>query len=113
MHFTNRQETRQCRFYSILLIDIHFAGRFQRTYKMFGIVRTHLSHLRVVQRSWEPISATGSLQIQQVRWRKRRTDPKAKSKIGKVREPTPWDPWERAFLVEKIPHYNSTMNAVR
>lgn len=61
----------------------------------------------------KPISATGSLQIQQVRWRKRRTDPKAKSKIGKVREPTPWDPWERAFLVEKIPHYNSTMNAVR
>ncbi|XP_041476633.1 28S ribosomal protein S26, mitochondrial-like [Lytechinus variegatus] len=80
---------------------------------MYSILRTYSPYLRALQRSWEPINATGSLQIQQIRWRKRRTDPKAKSKIGRVREPTPFDPWERDFLVEKMPHYRSTMNAVR
>lgn len=77
------------------------------------MLRTFLPCLRAIHRSWEPVNATTSVQFQQVRWRKRRTDPIAKSKIGRVREPKQVDPWEQAFFKEKLPHYKSTLRAIR
>ncbi|XP_072177386.1 small ribosomal subunit protein mS26-like [Diadema setosum] len=80
---------------------------------MLNSVKTSLWHAGAIERLWAPVNAGTSIQLQQIRWRKRRTDPKAKSKEGRVREPTPRDPWEQAFFSEKLPHYKTTLRSIR
>ena len=80
---------------------------------MLGPVKTYFPYIRAIQRSWEPVNTATQLQFQQVRWRKRRTDPTAKSKVGRVKPPQPFDPWEKSFFTEKLPHYNTTLRAIR
>ncbi|XP_038070526.1 28S ribosomal protein S26, mitochondrial-like [Patiria miniata] len=60
---------------------------------------------------WDPTINVVSFQC--VRWRKKRTDPKAKSKLDYKRIPTPIDPWEYEFLTTKTPHYRTILRAMR
>ncbi|PIK50816.1 putative 28S ribosomal protein S26, mitochondrial [Apostichopus japonicus] len=78
---------------------------------MFQTFKTSLCRF-IPQCTNEPVLQTGCV-YQTVRWRKRRTDPIAKSKIGRVRVPTPIDPAEYKFSLEKWDEYNILINAIR
>lgn len=71
------------------------------------------SVFRLAQRiSEEPVQNASCL-YQSVRWRKRRNTPIAKSKIGRVRIPTPIDPAEYKFTQIKWKEYRILLGAIR
>ncbi|MCJ8730681.1 hypothetical protein PDJAM_G00187340 [Pangasius djambal] len=51
--------------------------------------------------------------VESVRGRKSRTDPKAKSKAGRIKTPPPVDPVEMVVLKERYTEYNLIMRALR
>lgn len=51
--------------------------------------------------------------FESVRGRKSRTDPKAKSKAGRIKTPPPVDPVEMVVLKERYTEYNLIMRALR
>ncbi|XP_060781723.1 28S ribosomal protein S26, mitochondrial [Neoarius graeffei] len=51
--------------------------------------------------------------LESVRGRKSRTDPKAKSKAGRMKSPPPVDPVEMVVLKERFTDYNLIMRALR
>jgi len=56
---------------------------------------------------------TTSFSLTSVRFRKRRDQPRrAPSKIYYVRQPTPKDPEEMAFLNTELKHYNTKMKSI-
>uniref|UniRef100_A0AAY5LBR8 Small ribosomal subunit protein mS26 n=1 Tax=Esox lucius TaxID=8010 RepID=A0AAY5LBR8_ESOLU len=57
---------------------------------------------------------TGScVLVEAVRGRKSRTDPKAKSKLGRIKTPPPVDPVEMVVLTERFKEYDLIMRALR
>lgn len=78
---------------------------------MFQALKTSFCRF-IPQNTNETIVHSGCF-YQTVRWRKRRTDPVAKSKIGRVRVPTPIDPAEYKFALQKWQEYNILVNAIR
>ncbi|XP_007497012.1 28S ribosomal protein S26, mitochondrial [Monodelphis domestica] len=61
-----------------------------------------------------PITAPSlPLLLQPSRGRKSRHDPRAKSKIGRLRTPTPVDPVEMYILMERYKSYRQTMRGLR
>ncbi|KAA0717728.1 28S ribosomal protein S26, mitochondrial [Triplophysa tibetana] len=73
--------------------------------------------LRAISRSHTPVirllAPQSEVLIQTVRGRKSRTDPKAKSKIGRIKTPPPVDPVEMVVLKERFTEYNLIMRALR
>ncbi|KAF4090244.1 hypothetical protein AMELA_G00049580 [Ameiurus melas] len=71
----------------------------------------------VVVRSRTPASLVLSprfgVVVESVRGRKSRTDPKAKSKAGRIKTPPPVDPVEMVVLKERFTEYNLIMRALR
>lgn len=51
--------------------------------------------------------------VETVRGRKSRDDPKAKSKVGRIKYPPPVDPVEMVVLKERFEEYNLIMKALR
>lgn len=51
--------------------------------------------------------------VEAVRGRKSRTDPVAKSKVGRVKVPPPVDPVEMVVLKERFTEYQMIMRALR
>ncbi|KAM9477306.1 small ribosomal subunit protein mS26 [Clarias gariepinus] len=70
-----------------------------------------------VVRSRTPVSLVLSprfgVVLESVRGRKSRTDPKAKSKAGRIKTPPPVDPVEMVVLKERYTEYNLIMRALR
>ncbi|KAG7461575.1 hypothetical protein MATL_G00192620 [Megalops atlanticus] len=54
-----------------------------------------------------------SVLVEVVRGRKSRTDPKAKSKMGRLKVPPPVDPVEMVVLKERFTHYNMILRSLR
>ncbi|XP_033098421.1 28S ribosomal protein S26, mitochondrial-like [Anneissia japonica] len=79
---------------------------------MLGRVQVSLVRLLDTKATYEAINRSAVL-VQQVRWRKMRTDPINKSKIGRVRERTPIDPWEYEYLKTNIAYYRTTIKSLR
>lgn len=73
--------------------------------------------LRAISRSHTPVirllAPQSDVLVQTVRGRKSRTDPKAKSKIGRIKTPPPVDPVEMVVLKERFTEYNLIMRALR
>lgn len=73
--------------------------------------------LRAISRSHAPVirllAPQSDVLVQTVRGRKSRTDPKAKSKIGRIKTPPPVDPVEMVVLKERFTEYNLIMRALR
>lgn len=59
------------------------------------------------------ILAPRAVLVETVRGRKSRTDPKAKSKIGRIKYPPPVDPEEMVVLKERFTEYTLIMRALR
>ncbi|XP_071793563.1 small ribosomal subunit protein mS26-like [Asterias amurensis] len=70
-----------------------------------------LNRVAGVAGSWDPTLSAVTFQC--VRWRKQRTDPRAKSKMNYRRIPTPIDPWEHDFLLKKNRHYACITRAMK
>ncbi|XP_072532984.1 small ribosomal subunit protein mS26 [Salminus brasiliensis] len=72
---------------------------------------------QAVVRSRAPVvrilSPRAGVLIETVRGRKSRTDPKAKSKAGRIKTPPPVDPVEMVVLKERFDEYNLIMRALR
>lgn len=68
-----------------------------------------------VVRSRTPVSLVPrfGVVIESVRGRKSRSDPKAKSKAGRIKTPPPVDPVEMVVLKERYTEYNLIMRALR
>ncbi|KAF7710561.1 28S ribosomal protein S26, mitochondrial [Silurus meridionalis] len=70
-----------------------------------------------VVRSRTPVSVVLSprfgVVLESVRGRKSRSDPKAKSKAGRIKTPPPVDPVEMVVLKERFTEYNLIMRALR
>ncbi|GAA6110579.1 28S ribosomal protein S26, mitochondrial [Tachysurus ichikawai] len=70
-----------------------------------------------VVRSRNPVSVALSprfgVVMDSVRGRKSRTDPKAKSKAGRIKTPPPVDPVEMVVLKQRYTEYNLIMRALR
>ncbi|XP_017576930.1 28S ribosomal protein S26, mitochondrial [Pygocentrus nattereri] len=73
--------------------------------------------LGAVARSRAPVvrllSPQAAVLVETVRGRKSRTDPKAKSKAGRIKTPPPVDPVEMVVLKERFAEYNLIMRALR
>ncbi|KAI4891243.1 hypothetical protein NFI96_034648 [Prochilodus magdalenae] len=73
--------------------------------------------LQAVCRSRTPVvrllSPRAAVQVETVRGRKSRTDPKAKSKAGRIKTPPPVDPVEMVVLKERYTEYSLIMRALR
>ncbi|XP_055026263.2 small ribosomal subunit protein mS26 [Misgurnus anguillicaudatus] len=72
--------------------------------------------LRVISRSQTPVIhllAPRAVLVETVRGRKSRTDPKAKSKMGRIKTPPPVDPVEMVILKERYTEYNLITRALR
>ncbi|KAI7805954.1 28S ribosomal protein S26, mitochondrial [Triplophysa rosa] len=73
--------------------------------------------LRAISRSHTPVirllAPQSEVLVQTVRGRKSRTDPKAKSKIGRIKTPPPVDPVEMVVLKERFTEYNLITRALR
>ncbi|XP_022091771.1 28S ribosomal protein S26, mitochondrial-like [Acanthaster planci] len=80
---------------------------------MFPRCSLVLNRIGGLSAAWDPSIGLSVVSLQCVRWRKRRTDPKAKSKLDYRRIPTPVDPWEHKFLTTKIAHYRTILRAMR
>ncbi|KAG5265487.1 hypothetical protein AALO_G00243030 [Alosa alosa] len=59
------------------------------------------------------ILAPRAVLVETVRGRKSRNDPKAKSKVGRIKYPPPVDPVEMVILKERFIEYNLIMRALR
>lgn len=59
------------------------------------------------------LAPRGAVLVEAVRGRKSRTDPVAKSKQGRVKEPPPVDPVEMVVLKERYTEYQLIMRALR
>ncbi|XP_026134618.1 28S ribosomal protein S26, mitochondrial-like [Carassius auratus] len=59
------------------------------------------------------LSPRAALLLETVRGRKSRTDPKAKSKLGRIKTPPPVDPVEMVVLKERYTEYNLILRALR
>ncbi|XP_062378712.1 28S ribosomal protein S26, mitochondrial [Sardina pilchardus] len=59
------------------------------------------------------ILAPRAVLVETVRGRKSRNDPKAKSKVGRIKYPPPVDPEEMVILKERFTEYNLIMRALR
>lgn len=59
------------------------------------------------------LSPRAGVLLETVRGRKSRTDPKAKSKAGRIKTPVPVDPVEMVVLKERFTEYNLIMRALR
>lgn len=72
---------------------------------------------QAVVRSRTPVvrflSPRAGVLLETVRGRKSRTDPKAKSKAGRIKTPPPVDPVEMVVLKERFTEYNLIMRALR
>uniref|UniRef100_A0A3B1KKW3 Small ribosomal subunit protein mS26 n=1 Tax=Astyanax mexicanus TaxID=7994 RepID=A0A3B1KKW3_ASTMX len=72
---------------------------------------------QAVVRSRTPVvrflSPRAGVLLETVRGRKSRTDPKAKSKAGRIKTPSPVDPVEMVVLKERFTEYNLIMRALR
>lgn len=73
--------------------------------------------LRALSRSPAPVvrllSPRTAVWVETVRGRKSRTDPKAKSKLGRIKTPPPVDPVEMVVLKERYTEYNLILRALR
>lgn len=73
--------------------------------------------LRVLSRCHAPVvrllSPRTAVLVETVRGRKSRTDPKAKSKLGRIKTPSPVDPVEMVVLKERYTEYNLILRALR
>ncbi|XP_059421514.1 28S ribosomal protein S26, mitochondrial [Carassius carassius] len=73
--------------------------------------------LRALSRCHTPVvrllSPRTAVLIETVRGRKSRTDPKAKSKLGRVKTPPPVDPGEMVVLKERYTEYSLILRALR
>ncbi|XP_016329385.1 small ribosomal subunit protein mS26 isoform X2 [Sinocyclocheilus anshuiensis] len=73
--------------------------------------------LRALSRSHAPVarllSPRTAVLVETVRGRKSRTDPKAKSKLGRIKTPPPVDPVEMVVLKERYTEYNLILRALR
>lgn len=59
------------------------------------------------------LSPRSAVLVETVRGRKSRTDPKAKSKEGRIKYPPPVDPVEMVVLKERYTEYKLIMRALR
>lgn len=59
------------------------------------------------------LAPRSSVLVEAVRGRKSRTDPKAKSKEGRIKVPPPVDPVEMVVLKERYTEYQLIMRALR
>ncbi|NP_001290669.1 28S ribosomal protein S26, mitochondrial [Esox lucius] len=59
------------------------------------------------------LASRGGVLVEAVRGRKSRTDPKAKSKLGRIKTPPPVDPVEMVVLTERFKEYDLIMRALR
>ncbi|CAB1335715.1 unnamed protein product [Coregonus sp. 'balchen'] len=59
------------------------------------------------------LAPRGAVLVEAVRGRKTRTDPKAKSKEGRIKTPPPVDPVEMVVLRERFTEYDLIMRALR
>ncbi|XP_071948220.1 small ribosomal subunit protein mS26-like [Antedon mediterranea] len=75
-------------------------------------IQGSLKRLFDIKAAYEAVNRSAVL-VQQVRWRKMRTNPINKSKIGRVKERTPIDPWEYKFLKTSFDHHRTTMKSLR
>ncbi|KAF4105604.1 28S ribosomal protein S26, mitochondrial [Onychostoma macrolepis] len=73
--------------------------------------------LRALSRCHAPVvrllSPRTAVLVETVRGRKSRTDPKAKSKLGRIKTPSPVDPVEMVVLKERYTEYNLILRALR
>ncbi len=73
--------------------------------------------LRALSRCHAPVvrllSPRTAVLVETVRGRKSRTDPKAKSKLGRIKTPPPVDPVEMVVLKERYTEYNLFLRALR
>lgn len=73
--------------------------------------------LRALSRCHAPavrlLSPRTAVLVETVRGRKSRTDPKAKSKLGRIKTPPPVDPVEMVVLKERYTEYNLILRALR
>lgn len=69
--------------------------------------------VRSVQASARLLAPRGAVLVEAVRGRKSRTDPVAKSKVDRVKEPPPVDPVEMVVLRERYTEYQLIMKALR
>lgn len=73
--------------------------------------------LRALSRCHDPVVRLlvpgNTVLIETVRGRKSRTDPKAKSKLGRIKTPPPVDPVEMVVLKERFTEYNLILRALR
>lgn len=73
--------------------------------------------LRALSRCHDPVVRLlvprSTVLVETVRGRKSRTDPKAKSKLGRVKTPPPVDPVEMVVLKERFTEYNLILRALR
>ena len=72
---------------------------------------------QVISRTGTPVTrllaSRGAVLVEAVRGRKSRTDPKAKSKEGRIKVPPPIDPVEMVVLKERFTEYELIMRALR
>ncbi|XP_051508076.1 28S ribosomal protein S26, mitochondrial-like [Myxocyprinus asiaticus] len=59
------------------------------------------------------LAPRNAVMVETVRGRKSRTDPKAKSKLGRIKTPPPVDPVEMVVLKERFTEYNLIVRALR
>uniref|UniRef100_A0A673YD64 Small ribosomal subunit protein mS26 n=1 Tax=Salmo trutta TaxID=8032 RepID=A0A673YD64_SALTR len=59
------------------------------------------------------LAPRGAVLVEAIRGRKTRTDPKAKSKEGRIKTPPPVDPVEMVVLRERFTEYDLIMRALR
>ncbi|XP_051504819.1 28S ribosomal protein S26, mitochondrial-like [Myxocyprinus asiaticus] len=73
--------------------------------------------LRALSRSQTPVARLlaprSEVIVETVRGRKSRTDPKAKSKLGRIKTPPPVDPVEMVVLKERFTEYDLIVRALR
>ncbi|XP_042592512.1 28S ribosomal protein S26, mitochondrial-like [Cyprinus carpio] len=73
--------------------------------------------LRALSRSPAPVvsflSPRAAVLVETVRGRKSRTDPKAKSKLGRIKTPPPVDPGEMVVLKQRYTEYSLILRALR
>uniref|UniRef100_A0A4W5LFA6 Small ribosomal subunit protein mS26 n=1 Tax=Hucho hucho TaxID=62062 RepID=A0A4W5LFA6_9TELE len=73
---------------------------------MFGVIARSSPVIRL-------LAPRGAVLVEAVRGRKTRTDPKAKSKEGRIKTPPPVDPVEMVVLRERFTEYDLIMRALR
>ncbi|KAL0969543.1 hypothetical protein UPYG_G00228680 [Umbra pygmaea] len=73
---------------------------------MFQVITRNSSLIRL-------LAPREGVLVEAVRWRKSRNDPKAKSKLGRIKTPPPFDPVEMVVLRERFTEYGLIMRALR